>query len=96
MKGAAMSNTVFLRLVVIGIAMLAGAWGSYRTATGTMRENRKVEWPDNEKSEPLTSPALHWTIVHIRDDVGAIHNLIGIANTLRAGILAALIALFLL
>ena len=31
-----------------------------------------------------------WTIVHIRDDLGAIHNLIVLANGLLAGILGAL------
>jgi hypothetical protein len=44
-----------------------------------------------EKAEPLSTSEKDWTIVHIRDDLGAIHNLIILANGLLAGILGVLL-----
>jgi hypothetical protein len=91
MKG----NAMLLRLAVVCIAMLIGLWVSLWLANKTIGSNRAGEWPENEKSEPLSNQALHWTIVHIRDDIGCIQSLLWIANTLLAGILGALVAQFL-
>jgi hypothetical protein len=46
-----------------------------------------------EKSEPLAEPIIHWTIAHIRDDIGSIFVVLTITNGLLAGILAALMLL---
>jgi hypothetical protein len=86
---------MFLRLCVVAAAMLIGFWVSLRLANKTIGSNRAGEWPENEKSEPLSNQVLHWTVVHIRDDVGSIQNSLWIANTLLAGILGALVAQFL-
>jgi hypothetical protein len=78
-------------LIVAAIAFIVAVIGSAVAANKTVMKNRTTEWPENEKSETLSSPELHWSIVHIRDDVGSIQNLIVIANGLLAAILAALI-----
>ena len=87
-----MSDThVYLRLLAIAIAMYAGSYGSYRMATHTIAGNRAAE----QELEKLEWPLKVKRLVHfVRDDVGAIQNLIVIANSLLAGILAALIAQF--
>jgi purine-cytosine permease-like protein len=63
---------------------------SYIVARRTIYGNRHVEWDANENLE-VSQQNVQWSIIHIRDDIGAIHNLIVIANGLLAGILAALL-----
>ena len=48
--------------------------------------NRKKEWEANESSEILSEQQLHWTIVHIRDDLGLIATLLAFV----VGLLSAL------
>jgi hypothetical protein len=61
-------------------------------AVYTVNANRRVEVEANQKSEDVWSDAdMKWTVVHIRDDVGAVHNLIVIANALLAAILGSLL-----
>jgi hypothetical protein len=46
--------------------------------------------------EPLPPSVLHGLVMQTRDDIGTINNLIIVTNALLAGILAALVAQFLL
>jgi hypothetical protein len=59
--------------------------------TRTMQSNREIEWDANKKSELLTPSELHWTVVHIRDDIGSATGLLAITNALLAAILAAVL-----
>jgi hypothetical protein len=79
------------KIIVAAIAFGAAAFASFMIAQGTTASNRATEFPANEKAEPLSISERDWTIVHIRDDLGAIHNLIVLANGLLAGILGALL-----
>jgi hypothetical protein len=80
-------NIVFA--IIIGVAVIVGMRGSVRMAEGTVASNRTVEWPENEKSEPLSQQALHWTIAHVRDDLGGIYAMLVVTNGCLAGLLAA-------
>jgi hypothetical protein len=80
-----------LKLAVIASTILVAAYAATRLAHQTLTGNRKTEWPEMEKSEPLSPSELHWTIAHIRDDVGGIHALLVFTNALMAGTLAALV-----
>lgn len=82
---------IIIDAVVAAIAVLAAAYASAKISVNTLASNRAVEFPENEKSEPLSSTVKDWTIVHIRDDLGSIHNLIVLTNGLLAGILALLL-----
>jgi hypothetical protein len=61
----------------------------------TVANNRTRGWPD-EKLEPLPLSVLHGLVMQTRDDIGEMNNLIIVTNALLAGILAALVAQFLL
>lgn len=80
-----------IKLILIATAMIVAAFYSTKISLWTVGSNRKVEFPENKKSEPLTGPELHWTLVHIRDELGSIHNILVLTNALVAGILATLI-----
>jgi hypothetical protein len=80
-----------IKLILIATAMIIAAFYSTKISLWTVGSNRKVEFPENKKSEPLTEPELHWTLVHIRDELGSIHNILVLTNALVAGILATLI-----
>jgi hypothetical protein len=83
-----------LKLAIILGAVLAAALVSVKVSSGTVAHNRTTGWPD-PKTEPLSQSEFHWTVVQIRDDIGSIHNLLVLANSIGAGILAALIVRFL-
>jgi hypothetical protein len=74
-------------LIAFSIAM----WASSKLANSTIGSNRGVEWKENEKAGELSNQQIHWTVVHIRDDIGGIHNLLTVANGLLAAILVALL-----
>jgi hypothetical protein len=79
------------KIFVAAIAFGVAAYASLKIAQGTSNSNRATEFPAMEKAEPLSTSEKDWTIVHIRDDLGAIHNLIILANGLLAGILGVLL-----
>jgi hypothetical protein len=76
---------MLFRLFAIAIAMFFGAWLSAKFSLKTIGRKLECRMAGNEKSAPLLEPELHWTAVHIRVDVGGIHNFLVIANTLLAG-----------
>jgi hypothetical protein len=68
------------------------AWiASTVMAIYTAHRNRQLEMDANEKSGTVSRANIDWSIIHIRDDVGGIHNLITITNALLAAILGALL-----
>jgi hypothetical protein len=80
--------------IKMGAAIIAGALAliaSTVMATHTVKDNRLVEMDANEKAGTVSRANIHWSTIHIRDDVEAIHNLIIITNLLLAGILGALL-----
>jgi hypothetical protein len=81
---------MLLKLVIVAVALWAGAFASNKFARGTLASNRENEWPENQKSSELSSAEFHWTVVHVRDDIGGIHSMLVITNGLLAGLLAAL------
>jgi hypothetical protein len=87
-KGAEVMSKISTAVMAFGIAFL----GSVLLARRTIGANRRVEMTtDNERLDPVSEANLHWSIVHIRDDIGPMHNLLIIANGLLAAILAAII-----
>jgi hypothetical protein len=84
---------IFIGLVVV--AAFAGMAVSLKIAEKALAHNRSTEWPENEKSEPLSQQALHWTVAHIRDDLGGIYAMLMVTNGLLAGVLAAVVILVL-
>ena len=76
-------------LIIVAVAAFAGMALSAKLAEKILAHNRSREWPENEKSEPLTQQSLHWTIAHIRDDIGGIYVILIATNGLLAGLLAA-------
>jgi hypothetical protein len=76
-------------LAMIGFSLALGL--SRRVIKDSQVQNRAAEWPEMEKGDPIKKPILDWTLVHIRDDLGSLHNLIPITNGLLAAILGALI-----
>jgi hypothetical protein len=84
-------DKIIVDAIVAAVAAIAAAYASAKISLNTVASNRAVEFPNNEKSEPLSSTARDWTAVHIRDDLGSIHNLIVLTNALLAGILAVLL-----
>jgi len=64
---------------------------SLKISISTISSNRSVEFPQNDDSEPLSQSAKDWTVVHIRDDLGSIHNLMVLTNALLAAILGAIL-----
>jgi hypothetical protein len=82
---------ITLLAIAACVAALAAAYASAKLSLKTLASNRGVEFPENEKSEALSTSQKDWTLVHIRDDLGSIHNLIVLANGLLAGILIVLI-----
>lgn len=83
----------FVKLILIAIGMVAAAFYSSKISLWTVGSNRSVEFPENERLERLTEPFLHWTVVHIRDDLGSVHNILVLSNALMAGILVTLIVM---
>jgi hypothetical protein len=59
-----------------------------------MATNRTVETPRNQTTPAPTDQEIAWHVVHIRDDVGSLCGLLGVANLLLAAILAVLITHF--
>jgi hypothetical protein len=53
--------------------------------------NRQTEWDKNDKIDAPDQNHLHWTVIHIRDDIGGICGLLWLTNGLLAAILAALL-----
>jgi hypothetical protein len=82
---------MFFQLITIFVGVGMGCLASLIAARKTIASNRSNEWPENEKSDALSRPVFHWTVVHIRDDVGMIFSLLIVTNALLAGILAALL-----
>jgi hypothetical protein len=56
-----------------------------------MAFNRTDETPRNQATPAPTDQEMAWHVVHIRDDVGSLCGLLGVANLLLAAILAVLI-----
>lgn len=54
-------------------------------------KTRASEWNRNEESGPTSRAQQHWTMIHIRDDLGGIAVTLAITNGLLAAILAALL-----
>jgi hypothetical protein len=81
--------------IIVGAAVIVGMRGSVRIAEGTVSSNRSTEWPENERSDPLSRQALHWTIAHIRDDLGGIYAMLMVTNGCLAGLLATVAILLL-
>ena len=73
------------------IGWMLASLGSYIIATYTVHANRRVEMDANERSGTVSEANIHWSIMHVRDDVGAIHNLITMTNGLLAAILGTLL-----
>jgi hypothetical protein len=86
-----MGDDVNIKALAALVAFFIAGVVSYKVSQHTLQQNRKTEWEANEKAGELTQADLHWTIAHIRDDIGSIHNLIFLTNGLLAAILAALI-----
>jgi hypothetical protein len=86
-----MYDKLVIKLVIIAAAAVIAAVVSNKIGVRIMADNRTVEWPDNETQDALSQSALHWTIAHVRDDVGSIYGLLCVTNALLAGVLAALI-----
>lgn len=84
---------MLFKFLVIGLTMGVTIWISTKIVYHTILSNRSVEWPEKEKSDPISEPVLQWTIVHIRDDIGCIHNLLIMTNALLAGVLAGIATL---
>jgi hypothetical protein len=82
---------IIVGAIVAATAAIVAAYASAKISLSTLASNRAVEFPENEKSEPLSTSQKDWTLVHIRDDLGSIQNLIVLANGLLAAILAVLI-----
>lgn len=80
-----------LKLIVVVVAVFAGGFISEKIGRWVLANNRKVEWPENENSGTLSEAQLHWTIAHIRDDIGSVYGLLMVTNALLAGVLAALL-----
>lgn len=82
-----------IKLVLAAACFLAAFVASVKMTRHMIVENRATEWPEMEKSaEPLSAPLQHWTLVHIRDDIGSIPSILMITNGLLAAILAVLLA----
>jgi hypothetical protein len=84
---------MWVKLVVIATAAFIGWLVSVKLGIRTLASNREVEWPENETATALSPSQFHWTIVHVRDDIGGIYSLLILTNTLLAGVLAALVTL---
>jgi hypothetical protein len=84
-------EAILFKVLTVALALAVGALVSATFAKRTVGANRSAEWSQNEKSDELSVSQLHWTVVHIRDDIGGIHNLLILTNALLAGLLAALI-----
>jgi len=69
------------KIVVASIGFSVACLWSYFMATHTVRANRRAEGTMDERS----------SILYIRDDIGAIHNLTVITNGLLAAILATIL-----
>ena len=82
-------------LVIISLSVCGGIILTKRSAINIFKKNRELEFPENERSDPLSRQSLHWTIVHIRDDMPLIVEPLNIISGLLAGILAALIVMIL-
>jgi hypothetical protein len=82
-------------IIMVAVAVFAGMAVSAKFAEKALASNRSTEWPENEKSEPFTQQSLHWTIAHIRDDIGGIYTMLTVTNGLLAGLLAAAVILVL-
>jgi hypothetical protein len=78
-----------IKIMAAFAAFLAVLFVSYRIALGTLASNRNAEMAQNERAGSLSEAQMHWTIVHIRDDIGAMHNLLVLTNALLAALLAA-------
>ena len=57
----------------------------------TTASHRAAEWPEAEKSDPLSQQQRHWNIVHIRDHIGVLVPQILGLNSLLGAILAVLL-----
>ena len=84
-------DPTLVKLALIFVAVVVGIVASAKAGYWMLADNREKEWPDMEKSEPLSRPILDWTIAHIRDDLGSIFVILAITNGLLAGILAVLV-----
>jgi hypothetical protein len=82
---------MFLKAGAALLAFSIACYVSTKIIEKTQTANRAAEFSENERSEALTQSGRDWTLVHIRDDVGSIHNLLILANGLLAAILATLI-----
>jgi hypothetical protein len=78
-------------LLFVVVAALGGMIVSVRWGRRTLAHLRNTEWPEMEKSQPLSRSVLNWTIAHIRDDLGMVFSVLVITNGLLAGILTALL-----
>lgn len=80
-----------VKAVAAAVAFAVAYFVASKIAQKTADHNRDFEFKKNEESPPLSQSERDWTFVHIRDDIGGIHNLLVLANGLLAGILAALV-----
>jgi hypothetical protein len=77
--------------IAAAIAFSAAGSLSALLTTYLTSDNRSKEWNANLESGELTPSQLHWTLVHIRDDIGPIVGLLVLTNSLLAAILAVML-----
>jgi hypothetical protein len=78
-----------IRVLAAITAFALASFLSLRLVKAMSSGNRDIEWTANEQSGALSETSIHWTIVHIRDDIGSIVGLIIVTNGLLAAILGA-------
>ena len=82
---------MIIKAIATAIAFMVAIYAASKIVQKTVDNNRSAEFKRNEESPPLSESERDWTLVHIRDDIGSIHNLLVLAIGLLAGILAALV-----
>jgi len=80
---------IYYKLAAVAAAFCVAAYASVRVALNTIGNNRAVEFDENERQSNLSDAQIRWTVIHIRDDIGAIHNLLVVANGLLAALVVA-------
>jgi hypothetical protein len=83
-----MNIDALAKLVFIVAMFWAAMTVSVRLSIRIQSRNRAAEFPENARSEELAPQELHWTLVHIRDDVGGIYAILSVTNGLLAALLA--------
>lgn len=77
---------------IMGVAAAGAIMGFIQWRTRNFgAETRASEWDLNEECATLSRQQLHWTIVHIRDELSSLFLKKDITNLLLAMILAAIL-----